>query len=188
MGSSIHTQTEITLRVLGKMNGIRLRTALKIPFGLLTLLAAACAWAQRGGPSYSYVDPFTGGGAYTINVGDKALVEGDLKSPLTTCSTNEDFFCFRSRALTFAVPKDLRKSEWNFDGRLYKASPIKTYALLGRRFSGMQITTNESGVTITFTYSADDGLLAISFQDGSRSKHYLLAEQRGFDPNSMRCI
>lgn len=180
MGGSIRSQTEITLRVLNKMRGIHTRNALSVPFGVLTLLAAACAWAQKGGPSYNYVDPFTGGGAYTINVGDKALIEGDLKSPLTVCSTNEDFFCFKSRALTFAVPKDLRKSEWTFDGRMYKASPIKEYALLGRRYSGMRITTSESGVTITFTYSADDGLLAISFEDGSRSKHYVLAEQKGF--------
>lgn len=79
-----------------------------------------------------------------------------------TCSNDEPFYCFRSSALFFGVPRDLPAigDEWEIRGERFSAVGSRPLDILGVKSDVVVIASDDR--RHLFYYSANLGLLAIT--------------------------
>ena len=98
-----------------------------------------------------------------INADGRTISVTDLAAPLEICSQTEEFLCFTSEFLSFAVPRDLSEDSatWNYDGAEYSLLAYQDELILGQELSLFIIGTSMEGRDLVFYFSKERGLIAL---------------------------
>lgn len=99
-----------------------------------------------------------------IDAGREKLSIGDLAVRLEICSKTEEFICFASEFLSFAVPRDLSETSasWQFGGTEYRVLAHRDEMILGQKMSLFFLGANIEGNDLVFYFSKQRGLIAIA--------------------------
>ena len=98
-----------------------------------------------------------------IDAGREQLTIGDLGENLEICSQTEEFICFASEFLSFAVPRDLSETSgaWQFGGTEYRVLAHRDEMILGQNVSLFIVGANIEGNDLVFYFSKQRGLIAL---------------------------
>jgi hypothetical protein len=99
-----------------------------------------------------------------IDAGRETLTVGDLAVKLEICSKTEEFICFASEFLSFAVPRDLSETSapWQFGGTEYRVLAHRDEMVLGQKVSLFILGANIEGNDLVFYFSKQRGLIALA--------------------------
>ena len=98
-----------------------------------------------------------------IDAGAEKLTVGDLTVDLEICSQSEEFLCFASEFLSFAVPRDLSENSapWNIGGTEYSVLAHRDEMILGQNVSLFIVGASIEGNDLVFYFSKHRGLIAL---------------------------
>ena len=112
---------------------------------------------------YRSLNPGMDGPEVVINADSKRISVTDLGGSLEICSQTEEFFCFASEFLSFAVHRDLSENSapWNYGGTEYSVLAYHDEVILGQNLALFIIGTSIEGRDLVFYFSKQRGLIAL---------------------------
>jgi len=124
--------------------------------GVLILLVSGSVFAQ-----YYYADLVAP--PRQVIVKQDGISAGGRTTPVRFCADDNDYICFSSDALKFAVPRNVgdRKS-WTFEDAAHTIKRREKFAILGEAVNAMFIEQRVRNEVTNFVYSEERGLLGFA--------------------------
>ena len=158
---------------------VQIRICINV-FLLVGLLLCNVSHSYESEP-YLYSDPFNPSDAYVVNINEKYVSEGDLRFKAEICKAESDYICFKSKALSFAVPKVIEnKNSWVVKDVKYKLLSQQAFSLYGKKATVYKIGADSEDIKYEFLYSQENGLIGIQLNYQGKSKSYFLEYNCGF--------
>lgn len=158
---------------------------------------------DEGYHNFSYLGWLYGNETYKLKVSiDKPtegwlIYGGDVIEKITYCEPSSGFYCFFSRSLAFAVPKNtLSAKEWVVQGTKFKVSEEKLdITIFGARFDNLYVIESPANATLVgkhtnkptyWLYSQKYGVIGFGLNSipDNRSIVYWLKGTAGFAANN----
>lgn len=133
---------------------------------LLSTVIWSCAALEKSPNNlYRYKDLFNGASAVILNFDNGYIYTDDVGRKLYLCS-NEEFYCFHSIGISFAVPKDGFESrkKWSHNFRNYINEGIITSSVWGVYRNQHLISMAIDELKYLFLYSEKFGLSSIRIE------------------------
>jgi hypothetical protein len=109
---------------------------------------------------------------FSIDAADGALWRGDSGELLRMCNGSDDYYCFKGRGLSFAVPKGpiSDKQSWSRFDREYVVIAHGPMRLLGRSIDVHVIeSVDDLDRKFWYYFSDEFGLVAVAFSNPERT-------------------
>ena len=149
--------------------------------GLLVGLLFTCAPAYP--EAFEYVSPLDSRASITIDTAIPSVAIGDVAEPAKICPNAVNWICVTSRAMTFAVPREVGANQrnWEYAGHRFAVSAVSDFTALGFRASSvLHITSVDGNRNFSFVYSPRVGLIAIRVISPAGSNLYFSTTGAGF--------
>lgn len=145
--------------------------------GLLFTCAAACPAV------FEYVSPLDSRASIAIDTAIPSVAVGDVAEPAKICSNAVNWICVTSKAMTFAIPREVGANQrnWEYAGHRFAVSAVSDFTALGLRESSvLHITSVDGDRNFSFVYSPRVGLIAIRVMSPAGTNFYLSTTHTGF--------
>ena len=137
--------------------------------GVLLVCVACSAPTPENYWIYRNLSEDLRGREIVIDAGREQLTVRDLAVNLEICSQTEEFICFSSEFLSFAVPRNLseKSGPWSFGGTEYRVLAYRDEMILGQNISLFFVGANIDGNDLVFYFSKQRGLIALAGSNGT---------------------
>jgi len=153
--------------------------------------------ASGNRPYYTYVrvSPFKSDDqfselTFSLDMERMVLSRGHGGERIHDCQEHEQFHCFSSHVLSFAVPRKTPDvgASWAASGFEYRVVRKEKVEIFGVSIDTLVInqSARESGFVNTYYYSIERGLIGLSLQDSSDGRLELMLSTSGYGFPAMK--
>lgn len=150
---------------------------------LLIMVAGGHAEAS-GLDGVVYTDPFNRGNTIVITPSESSLIAGDLEIDAEFCSADNEYICFQSEYLSFAIPRkgSQEMSLWTVQGITYENRGFAKIKLAGHVYDAILVKTTNDSTVANFLFDYDFGLIAIEVlrKNTGVGRAYIVSSDTGY--------